>query len=180
MGRGDKALLPFGTGCLLDSVIARLGPQVAALALNANGDPARFARFGLPVLSDPLTDHPGPLAGVLASMDWALAEGADAVVTAPADTPFLPCDLVPRLILATETGGASLAIAATDREHPTCALWPVSLRARLAATLERGQRKVGDFVHAEGAALARFPAATPDPFFNINTPEDLARAQALA
>jgi molybdenum cofactor guanylyltransferase len=164
---------------LLDSVIARFAPQVAELSLNANGDPARFTRFGLPVLPDPVEGHPGPLAGVLAAIDWARAQGADAVVTVPADTPFLPCDLVPRLILAAEEGEAGLAVAATDREHPVCALWPVTLRDRLAAALACGRNKVGDFTLAEGAVAARFPPGPPDPFLNINTPEDLAWAEAL-
>jgi len=176
MGGGDKGLLALGHGCLLDQVIDRLVPQVAGLALNANGDPARFARFGLPVLPDPVPDHPGPLAGVLAAMIWARAQGATHVVTLPADTPFAPCDLVPRLLLAAE--GAGMAVASSgSRMHPTCALWPVTLADDLRAALEAGQRRVMDFARQHGAAEAVFDAGPPDPFMNINTPADLAQAQ---
>lgn len=178
MGGGDKALFPLGAGTLLDAVIARFHPQVAALALNANGDPARFLRFGLRVLADPLPGFPGPLAGVLAAIDWAAAEGADAVVTVPADTPFVPCDLVPRLLLAAEDGG--MAIAASAKDHPLCALWPVSLRGALAASLARDARRVMDFALAQSASVARFSAGPPDPFLNVNTPEDLAAARDWA
>lgn len=182
MGGGDKALLPFGTGTLLDAVIARLAPQVSALALSANGDAARFARFGLPVLPDGDPAGQGPLSGVLAALDWAVAQGATHLVTVPADAPFLPCDLVPRLILAGE-GGPGAAIAASDRPHGTFALWPVTCRDRLAAALRRGERRVMAFATAEGAGIASFPppdpgADWPDPFLNVNTPEDLARARA--
>jgi molybdopterin-guanine dinucleotide biosynthesis protein A len=178
MGGGDKALLPFGCGTLLDAVIARFAPQVAALALNANGDAARFARFGLPVLADPLPGHPGPLAGVLAAMDWAATQGADAVVTVPADTPFIPCDLAPQLQLSAEGGG--MAFAASAGQHPICALWPLSLRGALAAALARDERRVRDFVLAQGPAVARFAPGPPDPFLNVNTPDDLAAAQRWA
>ena len=176
MGGGDKALLPFGAGVVLDAVIDRLSPQVAGLALNANGDPARFARFGLPVLPDPVPDHPGPLAGVLAAMIWAHAQGATHVVTLPADTPFAPCDLVPRLLLAAEDAGLAVASSA-GRMHPTCALWRVALADELRAALAAGQRKVMDFARQHGAAEAVFDAGPPDPFMNINTPVDLAQAQ---
>jgi molybdenum cofactor guanylyltransferase len=179
MGGGDKGLLPFGSGTLLGAVIARFAPQVDALALNANGDAARFGRFGLPVLSDGVAGFRGPLAGVLAAMDWAAALGAGAVVTVAADTPFLPCDLVPRLIWAAE-GGSGLAIAATSGVgvHPTAALWPVSLRDDLAAALARGEGKVTDFTSRHNAAVTTFPPGPPDPFLNVNTPADLAAAKA--
>ena len=176
MGGGDKGLLPFGAGVVLDAVIDRLSPQVADLALNANGDPARFARYGLPVLPDPVPDHPGPLAGVLAAMIWARAQGAIHVVTLPADTPFAPCDLVPRLLLAAEETGIAVASSA-GRLHPTCALWPVALADDLRAALAAGQRKVMDFARQHGAAEAAFDAGPPDPFMNINTPGDLVQAQ---
>jgi molybdopterin-guanine dinucleotide biosynthesis protein A len=175
MGGGDKGLRPFRGGTLLGAVIARLSPQVADLALNAGGDPARFAAFGLPVIPDPVADQPGPLAGVLAAMDWAAGQGAATVVTVPCDTPFLPGDLVPRLILA---GNGGLAIAASGgRLHPTVALWPVALRDDLRATLARGERKVRAFADRHGAALADFPLTTPDSFANANTPADLARLE---
>ncbi len=175
MGGGDKALLPLGAATLLGHVMARLSPQVADLALNANGDPSRFSQFGVPVLPDPLPDHLGPLAGVLAGMEWAADVGADWIVTVPADTPFLPPDLVPHLLLAAES--APMAVAATDRVHPTCALWPVARRDALRDALIGGLRRVTDWTEAEGAAVARFPVGAVDPFFNINTADDLEQAR---
>ena len=179
MGGGDKGLLPFGAGTVIGQVIARLSPQVGRMAINANGDPARFAEYGLPVLPDGLPGHPGPLAGVLAALDWAILQGADWVVTVPSDTPFLPIDLVIRLVQAVQAG-APLAIAASAGHfHPTCGLWPVQLRGDLAATLQNNQRKLRDFTDRHGAVAVSFPSGPPDPFFNINTPADLAQAQNL-
>ncbi len=186
MGGGDKGLLELGDSTILAHVIDRIGPQVAGLALNANGDPARFARFGLPVIADTLPDRPGPLAGVLAGLDWAAGKGATHIVSVAADTPFLPGDLVPHLLLAAEAQGHPIALAATPDpqrgvvRHPTFGLWPVALRADLREMLERGVRKVLDWTDRHGAALAAFPVERGDPFFNVNTPEDLARAQDLA
>ena len=175
MGGGDKGLLRFGAGTVIGAVIDRIGPQVGPLAINANGDAARFLAYDLPVLPDPLPGQPGPLAGVLAAMDWAIGQGAACVVTIPSDTPFVPRDLLARLIRAQTT---SVVVAATgERIHPTCGLWSVGLRDDLAATLERGDRKVRDFTDRHGAAIARFTDGPPDPFFNINTPADLAQAQ---
>jgi molybdopterin-guanine dinucleotide biosynthesis protein A len=183
MGGGDKGCLLLGGRSLLDRVIERIEPQVAALALNANGDPSRFADFGLPVLPDPITGFPGPLAGVLAGMEWAASQGATHVVSVAADTPFLPEDLVPRLLLAAE-GGAPIALASSvvegrEMRHPTFGLWSVGLRESLREALERGERKVGLWAEQQGAALTQFPSGSVDPFFNINTPEDLACAHAL-
>jgi molybdopterin-guanine dinucleotide biosynthesis protein A len=181
MGGGDKALLRLDDATFLDHVIARLAPQVAALALSANGDPARFARFGLPVLQDSLPGFQGPLAGVLAGLDWAARQGAESVVTAAADTPFLPEDLVPRLLLAAEEAGAALALAATAQgRHPTFGLWPVALREDLRRALIDGTRKITEWADRHGAATAVFPDTPVDPFFNVNTPEDLARAREMA
>jgi molybdopterin-guanine dinucleotide biosynthesis protein A len=181
MGGGDKGLLPLGHGTLLDHVIDRFDPQVAGLALNADGDPARFARFGLPVIADSVPGHAGPLAGVLAGLDWAAGQGATAIVTAAADTPFLPQDLVPRLLLAAKVSGAPIALAATaSGRHGTFGLWPVALREDLRAALAGGTRKVTDWADRHGAASAPFTETPWDPFFNVNTPEDLARAQAMA
>src|SRR5690606_20990586 len=135
MGGGDKGLLPLGSGRVIDHVIARLAPQCGALAINANGDPARFADFGLPVLADPVPGQPGPLAGILAAMDWAAGLGAGVVVTAAADSPFLPRDLVARLVAATTHGGAvaeSPDGTGRMRAHPTFGLWPIGLRGALA------------------------------------------------
>ncbi|SEL18198.1 molybdenum cofactor guanylyltransferase [Roseovarius nanhaiticus] len=180
MGGGDKGLLPLGDTTLLDHVIDRIAPQVAGAALNANGDPARLARFGLPVLADPVEGFVGPLAGVLAGMDWGAQQGAETVVSVAADTPFFPCDLVPQLVLAAEGMDTPLALAATpDGRHPTFGLWPVALRDDLRAALTGGLRKVVQWTDAHGARMAMFPAEG-DPFFNVNTPEDLAQAQARA
>lgn len=183
MGGGDKALRNLAGRPILAHVIAALAPQCGALWLNANGDPARFARFGLPVLADPVPGHPGPLAGVLAGLTQAAATGAHAIVTAPADTPFLPADLVARLCAAASDTGLAIAASpdatGTLRHHPTCALWPTRLHAPLRRALAAGHRRVGAFAEAHGAAIAAFPAP-PDPFFNINTPADLATAEARA
>lgn len=179
MGGGDKALLPLGGDTLLGHVIARLEPQVANLALNANGDPDRFASFGLPVLGDSIDGFAGPLAGVLAGMDWAADRGADHIVTAAADTPFFPPDLVPRLLLAVETSGHPIALAKTESgRHPTFGLWPVVLRDDLRSALASGVRKVVAWTDMHGAASAEFPSGVLDPFFNVNTPEDMKMAKA--
>ncbi|RLJ41083.1 molybdenum cofactor guanylyltransferase [Litoreibacter meonggei] len=183
MGGGDKGLLTLGGETLLARVIARLEPQVAEVALNANGDVARFEPFGFPVIADSVAEFPGPLAGVLAGMDWAAARGHSHIVTAAADTPFFPCDLVPRLMLASEE--APIVLAATpDPErgmarHPTFGLWPVELRDDLRVALADGVRKVVAWTDKHGTAMAEFPATPFDPFFNVNTPEDMARAEGL-
>ncbi|MEB8387953.1 molybdenum cofactor guanylyltransferase MobA [Rhodobacteraceae bacterium KMM 6894] len=179
MGGGDKGLLPLGDGTLLDQVLARLEPQVADVALNANGDPARFARFGLPVMADSIDGFVGPLAGVLAGLDWAAEQGADAVVSVAADTPFFPCDLVPRLVLAAEGMTAPLVLARTpDGRQPTFGLWPVALRHDLRAALQDGLRKVVMWTDRHDGRTALFDDAGA-PFFNVNTPEDLTHAQSL-
>lgn len=180
MGGGDKGLQAFGTGTVLDAVIGRIGPQVSALAINANGDPGRFARFGLPVLADDGPDDCGPLAGVLAALDWAAAQGQAYVLTVPCDTPFLPGDLVPQLLLAATAAPvvvAGLTGAGGLHLHPTCALWSVSLRGAVRDALGRGNLRLGDFARDHAAAIAAFPAAIPDPFLNLNTPGDLAQAR---
>ncbi|MEM5544028.1 molybdenum cofactor guanylyltransferase MobA [Sulfitobacter sp. AS92] len=184
MGGGDKGLLPLGQGTLLSSVIDRLEPQVAGLALNANGDAARFSDLGLPVLADSIEGFAGPLAGVLAGLDWAAEQGAETIVTAAADTPFFPCDLVPRLLLAADGMTHPLALAATpdakrgSARHPTFGLWPVALRDDLRAALQGGLRKVVLWTHAHDGREALFPDEAA--FFNVNTPEDLAKAEAMA
>ena len=176
MGGGDKPLLPLGEKTILGHVVDRLAPQVDRLALNANGDPARFAGFGLPVLPDSLPDRPGPLAGVLAGLDWAADEGASHVVTAAGDTPFLPCDLVPQLLAAGGEAGLALAASPSGRQ-PTFGLWPVALRDDLRAALEGGLRKVVQWTDRHGAGTAEFPDDAA--FFNVNTPEDLAAAREM-
>ena len=185
MGGGDKGRLPLGDGTLLSQVVARLGPQVGAMALNANGDPARFADVGLPVLADSIEDFAGPLAGVLAGLDWAASQGATSSVSAAVDTPFFPPDLVSRLLDVADDMDHPLALAATpDPErglsrHPTFGLWPVALRDDLREALEGGLRKVVEWTDRHGAATAVFSAKSYDPFFNVNTPEDLARASEM-
>lgn len=185
MGGGDKGLLPLGSKTLLGHVIDRLAPQVKDLALNANGDPVRFAALGLPVVADSIEGYAGPLAGVLAGLDWAADQGAETIVTAAADTPFFPADLVPRLLMAAEGMQHPLVLAATpDPErgrarHPTFGLWPVALRDDLRAALQDGVRKVVLWTDRHGGREALFPVAGFDPFFNVNTPEDLKRAEGL-
>ncbi|MDO5369003.1 molybdenum cofactor guanylyltransferase MobA [Paracoccus sp. (in: a-proteobacteria)] len=168
MGGGDKGLLDLGGRPVIAHVIERLG---CARAISANGDPARFARFGLPVLPDSLPDWPGPLAGVLAGMDWAAAEGIARIVTAAADTPFFPRDLAARLA-AVE---APVVMATNDGDHPAFALWDVSLRDDLRAALRSGTRRMRDWMDAQGAVRVGFPG--DDPFFNINTPAELETAR---
>lgn len=185
MGGGDKALLPLGNGTLLSHVIDRFSPQIDQLALNANGAAQRFQQFGLPVLADSIDGFVGPLAGVLAGMDWAARAGATHVVSAAADTPFLPADLVPQLLLRAEMTGAPIVLAASDdpaegmRRQPTFGLWPVALRDDLRAALAGGLRKIIIWTDRHNAAMAPFPAQHFNPFFNVNTPEDLSRAQAM-
>lgn len=177
MGGADKALMPFAGAPLIAQVVARLEPQVEWLAISANGDPARFQSLGLTVLPD---DAPlGPLAGILAALIWAAPRGATAVLSAPVDGPFLPGDLAPRLCLAAESSVTGLALAeAGGRLHPTYGLWPVALRAPLAAFLASGAKpKVMDFALAHGAVTAQFDDDRA--FTNLNTPEDVQRAEAL-
>jgi molybdopterin-guanine dinucleotide biosynthesis protein A len=185
MGGGDKALRLLGQQTLLDRVIDRVRPQVAALVLNANGDPSRFARFGLPVVADSIADFAGPLAGILAGLDWAAANQPDCglLVSLATDAPFLPADLVARLAEGMEREGAELACAASaGQPHPVIGLWPVHLRDELRHALAlEGIRKVD--VWTARYRLATVPFADEisgvDPFFNANRPEDLDRAAAL-
>lgn len=183
MGGGDKCLIDLGGQSLLARVTARVGPQASALALSANGDPARFEASALPVLPDTVGFDMGPLAGVLAGLDWAAGLGATSLISVPGDTPFLPHDLVARLTQAALQTGYAIAASpdATGRirRHPTCALWSVSRREALREALQGGLRKVGLWADMEGAQSVSFLSEPFDPFFNINTPEDLARAATL-
>jgi molybdenum cofactor guanylyltransferase len=183
MGGGDKALRPLGGVPLLDRVIARLRPQVDALVLNANGDPARFASFGLPAIADRVPGFAGPLAGVLAGLDWAAASRPDCpyVVSVATDAPFLPADLVARFAAALDEVGADLACAASGgRSHPVFGLWPVRLREDLRrAVVEEGVRKVDRWTARHKLVTVAFADQPVDPFFNANRPEDLAAAEAL-
>lgn len=180
MGGGDKSLLLLNDETILSSVISRTRPQVAELALNANGDPERFRAFGLPVLPDGIPGFAGPLAGILAGLDWAAAHGATHVASFATDAPFLPADLVARLAAAAERGGAEIACAASlGRLHPVFALWPVGLRGDLGRALaEEGLRKVRSWTDRHSVAVAEFvEEGGIDPFLNVNTPDDLALAR---
>ena len=182
MGGGDKPLRLLGGRPMLDQVLARLAPQVAATILNANGDPVRFAGHGLPVVPDGLPDHPGPLAGILAALDWAAANrpGLPWVVSVPGDSPFIPLDLVARLHAARAAQGVPLACArSAGQAHPPVGLWPVALRADLRAALLAGERKIDRWTARHGCAHADWSDQPLDPFFNANAPEDLAAAESL-
>ncbi|OYV25968.1 MAG: molybdenum cofactor guanylyltransferase [Acidocella sp. 20-63-7] len=173
LGGTDKALLELGGETLLARAQARLAPQVAALALSANGDPARFGVLALPVLpDDPAFAGRGPLAGVLAGLTWAENIGATALLTLPVDTPFFPDNL------AASLSPAPAVAVWRGRQHHLVATWPTSFRAALAEFLAQPSAyKVRDALSRCGAAQVDFGAAK-DPFLNINTPDDLAAAQA--
>jgi len=183
MGGGDKALRPLGGIPLIDRVIERLRPQVNALVLNVNGDPARFARLGLPVAADSVPGFAGPLAGVLAGLDWAFSHRSDCpyVVSVATDAPFLPTDLVARLAQGLDETGADLACAASGgRSHPVFGLWPVRLRDDLRrALVDQTIRKVDLWTARHRLATVPFADHPVDPFFNANRPEDLETAAAL-
>ncbi len=183
MGGGDKTLRLLAGQTLLDHVIDRVLPQVDALVLNANGDPSRFARFGLPVVADSIADFAGPLAGILAGLDWTAADRPDCafVVSLATDAPFLPADLVARLVEGMNSQPAELACAASGGQpHPVIGLWPVRLRDELRqALVAEGIRKVDVWTARYRLATVDFPVTTIDPFFNANRPEDLDRAAAL-
>jgi molybdopterin-guanine dinucleotide biosynthesis protein A len=183
MGGGDKALRTLGGMTLVERVIERLRPQVEALALNANGDPARFAKFGLPVVADTVPDFAGPLAGVLAGLDWAAAQHRDCpfVASVATDAPFFPFDLVTRLARDLELAGADLACAASGgRAHPVFGLWAVRLREDLRrAVIEEGVRKVDQWTSRHRLVTVPFADQPIDPFFNANRPEDLEAAAAM-
>lgn len=185
MGGGDKGLLELGGQTLLSRVIERLRPQVGDMILNANGDAGRFADYALEVFPDTLPDFPGPLAGVLAGMEAAKARGHTYIVTVAADTPFFPPDLATRLTEAAAREGLPLSMAVTpDPErglarHPTFGLWPVALADDLRTALQDGMRKIVLWTSSHGLAKVEFPADPFDPFFNVNTPEDMKRAEAM-
>lgn len=176
MGNVNKALLQLGSQSLVAHAIVRLDPQVERLAISANMDASALARFGLPILKDhvPL----GPLAGILAALNWAAPLGATAVVSVAVDTPFFPPDLVPRLCLAAESSVTGLGIAKSSADHPTFGIWPVALLPALTDFLASGVNpRVLTFADAQFAARADFP--DDGAFDNLNTPDDMARAVAL-
>jgi molybdopterin-guanine dinucleotide biosynthesis protein A len=173
MGGGDKCLQLLGRKPLLAHIIARVAPQVDVLVLNANGDLARFADWNLPIVEDSVAGQPGPLAGILAGVSWAAAQGATHVLSAPTDTPFLPTDIVLRL--AQER--ADIAIAASGGyRHFATGLWPVTMQSAMQKALEDGVRRMEEFLEGRDIAIVTYDTANGDPFFNINTPEDLAEA----
>ena len=183
MGGGDKTLRVLGGVSLLERVIERLRPQVDALVLNANGDPARFAEFALPVVADSVPDFAGPLAGVLAGLDWAAVHRPDStfIASVATDAPFLPADLVARLTTARNAAGADLACASSaGRTHPVFGLWPLRLREDLRrAIVDDGIRKVDEWTARHRLVTVPFADRPIDPFFNANRPEDLEAAAEL-
>ena len=184
MGGGDKALIEIGGRAILDHVLETLTPQSDGIILNANGDPQRFARFGLPVVPDDIPDFAGPLAGILAGLDWAAAHRPDIewMVSVPGDCPFLPSDLVQRLHAAREQAGTTLACARSGEwRHPVVGLWNVALRDDLRhALVDEDLHKIEVWTARHGIAIAEWPDKPVDPFFNVNTPEDRARANEIA
>jgi molybdopterin-guanine dinucleotide biosynthesis protein A len=184
MGGGDKALIEIGGRAILDRVLAAMSPQCEAIVLNANGDPSRFARFGLPVVADDIPDFAGPLAGILAGLDWSAAHRPDLawMVSVPGDCPFLPADLVAKLHAAREAAGTPLACAKSGGwRHPVAGLWPVALRADLRrALVDEDLHKIEVWTARHGVAIAEWPDQPVDPFFNVNTPQDRARADDIA
>lgn len=180
MGGGDKSLLDVGGKSMLDVILTRLGAQVPEIVLNANGDPGRFARFGLPVVPDPIGDYAGPLAGVLAGLTYAKDRKPEAthVVSVAGDTPFFPTSLVERLCSSVPDDRPVIALASSSSKlHPVFGLWPVALQADLHAWLNTGQSgKVLAFVDRHDSVEVSFdidPATGLDPFFNANKPDDL-------
>jgi len=184
MGGGDKPMREIAGRTILDRVIARLKPQCDGLILNANGDPARFAAFGLPVIADGVADFPGPLAGILAALDWASANRPDVslVLSAAADCPFLPRDLVSRLHRSLNEENAQLAVAASgDQSHPVIGLWSIALREELRhALVIEDIRKIDRWTARYRLATVKWPSEPLDPFFNANTMDDIAEAERLA
>jgi molybdopterin-guanine dinucleotide biosynthesis protein A len=184
MGGGDKPMRQIGGRTILERVIARLDPQCDELILNANGDPARFASFGLPVVADTVKDFPGPLAGILAALDWSAANrpGGRLVLSVAADCPFLPRDLVVRLNEALLDQDAQLAVAASGgQSHPVIGLWDVALRDELRhALVQEDVRKIDRWTARYKLATVTWPTTPLDPFFNANTMDDIAEADRLA
>jgi molybdopterin-guanine dinucleotide biosynthesis protein A len=183
MGGGDKCLRLLGGKSILAHVIDRVRPQARGLILNANGNPARFAPFGLPVVSDSIPNFAGPLAGVLAGMDWAAANAPDCrwIVSVPCDGPFVPRDLVARLVAERGLEDADMACAMSGgQRYPVVGLWPVRLRDELRrAITQENQHKVDAWTARYRLAVAEFAPGAVDPFFNANKPEDLAKAEQL-
>jgi molybdopterin-guanine dinucleotide biosynthesis protein A len=184
MGGGDKARIGIGGKTILERVLACMTPQCTRIILNANGDPARFADTALPVVADSIPDFAGPLAGILTGLDWAAAHAPDIadIVSVPGDCPFLPYNLVEHLEAARGAAGVPLACARSGEwRHPVVGLWPVALRDDLRrALLDEDLRKIEAWTQRHGVAIADWPTTPVDPFFNVNTPEDVAEADRIA
>ena len=183
MGGGDKCLRSLGGRTILSRIVETMHPQVAALALNANGDADRFAEYGLPVIGDSILGNVGPLAGVLSGMEWAAEYRPNCpwIATVPTDAPFLPADLVDCLRAAIRVSKKDMACAASaGRQHPVCGLWPVRLRHDLrAAIVDEEIRKVDTWTGRYSLSIVEFSEEPHDPFFNTNRPEDLSQAEAM-
>ncbi len=183
MGGGDKARIKIGGRTILSRVLDCLEPQCARTIINANGDPARFADTALPIVADSVPDFAGPLAGILAGLDWAAAHAPQLewLLSVPGDCPFLPNDLLARLHEARRAAGVPLACARSGEwRHPVVGLWPVALREDLRRALTReGLHKIEIWTARHGIAIADWPNKPVDPFFNVNTPEDAARADEI-
>lgn len=189
MGGVDKGLLSLGHYQILDEVLRRLSPQVDCVVINANGDPNRFKQYNYPIIADTVEGHLGPLAGVLSAMKYATAKQKKFVATVAVDTPFFPLDFVDRCLAKALEDRTSIVLAASynpDRElwirQPTFGLWDVSLSHALEASLEDGVRKIIAWTDAMGCSSVNFPndRKNYDPFFNVNTPRDLALAKKVS
>jgi len=184
MGGGDKSQIEISGLPILDRVLTRLRPQCTAMLINANNDSKRFAQNGLPIVEDSVPDFAGPLAGILAGLDWTAQHARDIawIVSVPSDCPFLPGDLVARLHQVRSENGAMLACAqSADRRHPVVGLWPVELREDLRKTITVEQvRKVDKWTARYPLAVASWSDFPVDPFFNVNTPEEAAETSRLA
>jgi molybdopterin-guanine dinucleotide biosynthesis protein A len=186
MGGGDKARIEIGGATIIDRVLATLSGQCTGIIINANGDPARFADTGCEVVPDTVPGHPGPLAGMLAGLDWLAAAntGVEWIVSVPGDCPFLPDDLIEKLHQARRKMGAGVPLACArsgEWRHPVVGLWPLALRADLRkALVDEDLRKIEVWTARHGCAIADWPDQPIDPFFNVNTPEDAERAKQIA
>jgi molybdopterin-guanine dinucleotide biosynthesis protein A len=184
MGGGDKARIKIGSASILRRVLACLSPQCSRVIINANGDATRFADTGLPVVADSVPDFAGPLAGILAGLDWAAQNtpNLEWLVSVPGDCPFLPKDLVTRLHEARDTANVRLACARSGEwRHPVVGLWPIKLREDLRhALVDENLHKIELWTARHGIAIAAWPTTPIDPFFNVNTPKDVAQAEAIA
>lgn len=186
MGGGDKCLLPLAGRPVLSRIVQRLAPQVSRVIINANGDPSRFAEFGLPVVADSIAGLAGPLAGVHAALEWVktYAKGVRRIATIASDTPFFPCDMVQRFLSRADDDRGLLVAASAEGVHPVVGLWPLAMAPQIEKSLGRDMRRVGAFAKEHDAievffAPVRSGETLVDPFFNINRPEDLAHAETL-